>query len=565
MKAENHMSQICIDQNVEVPMRDGTILRADVYRPAESGSYPVLVHRTPYDRTSVLGVALFLDMLPAVNRGYIVVHQDTRGRFDSDGEWLPWAHEQKDGYDTVVWASRLSGSNGKVGLFGGSYSGQTQWAAAIAQPPGLAAIAPQITWSDPADGLLFRGGAVELGLNAVWTLRQALSQLPKVIDDPEKLSAAFSTTLQDLDSLESAGHGAYWELPATPLPALERAGMPDLGVKRALQDPATTDECRVAGRYDQVTVPSLNIAGWFDVFQQGSLDNYIGMRARGVPARLVVGPWQHDNLMYAGQIGDVNFGAMSLQPPGARSTTHYQLDWFDRYLRDDSPTVDPAAPVQIFVMGINQWRDEQEWPLQRAVATPLYLHLDGGLSFDRPSIEHSRTEFVYDPADPVLTRGGNLVMAAKYPIGPVDQAPVESRPDVLVFSTQALTEDLEITGRVTARLFAATDGPTTDWVVKVCDVDENGLSVNFVEGITRVTTEPGRTDEVEIDLWSTSIVIKAGHRLRVLVTSSNFPRWDRNPNTDTDVRDPSDFRVAKQTIHHDAQHLSHIVLPVIPA
>ncbi|QHE69858.1 CocE/NonD family hydrolase [Rhodococcus sp. WAY2] len=554
------MSQISIDLNVEVPMRDGTILRADVYRPTAPGSYPVLIQRTPYDRTGSLNVLIF-DTLAAVKRGYIVVQQDTRGRFDSDGEWLPWACEQKDGYDTVVWASGLPGSNGKVGMFGGSYTGQTQWAAALAAPPGLAAIAPQITWSDPADGLMFRGGAIELGLNAWWTLAQSLAQLPKVVEDPDELLGAMATTIADYDSLATK---SYWELPAAPLPALTRAGLPDIGVQRGLQNPDTTEECRVAGHHDQVTVPSLNIGGWYDVFQQGTLDNYIAMRARGVPTRLVVGPWPHVNAFTFGQIGDINFGLLSEVAPGAKTMTDYQLDWFENYLRDGSDTNDSGAPVQLFVMGINQWRDEEEWPLQRAVATRLYLHGDGSLSFDQPIDEQSHSDFTYDPADPVPTCGGNLVMSTQFPAGPKDQATVESRSDVLVFSTPVLTEDLEITGKVTAELFAATDGPTTDWVVRLCDVDENGISYNIVDGITRVTTEPESIDKADIDLWSTSIVIKAGHRLRVHVTSSNFPRWDRNPNTDTEVDDASKFRVARQSIHHNAVHPSHLVLPVIP-
>lgn len=554
------MSQISIDLNVEVPMRDGTILRADVYRPAAPGSYPVLIQRTPYDRTGSLNVLTF-DALTAVKRNYIVVQQDTRGRFGSEGEWLPWAYEQQDGYDTVVWASRLPGSNGKVGMFGGSYTGQTQWATALTKPPGLAAIAPQITWSDPADGLMFRGGAVELGLNGWWTLLQNLSQLPKVIAEPGDLLAALGTTVHDFDSLPTEG---YWGLPAGQLPALTRAGLPDIGVQRGLQDPETTEECRVAGHHDQVSVPSLNIGGWYDVFGQGTLDNYVAMQERGVPTRLVVGPWTHVSFFNFGQIGDRNFGMMSAVAPGAATMTDFQLDWFEHHLRDGSDTEDPSAPVLIFVMGINQWREEQSWPLARAVATPLYLHDDGALSFDEPTHEQSHTEFVYDPADPAPTCGGNLVMSSQFPPGPKDQAAVESRPDVLVFTTPVLTEDLEITGRVTAELFAATDGPTTDWVVTLCDVDENGTSHNIVDGIRRVTTEPGRIDATEIDLWSTSIVIKAGHRIRVQVASSNFPRWDRNPNTDIDVDDPSKFRVAHQTIHHDAQRPSRLMLPVIP-
>jgi putative CocE/NonD family hydrolase len=420
-----------------------------------------------------------------------------------------------------------------------------------------------MTFSDPADGLMFRGGAIELGLNAFWTLGQSLPQLPKVIDNLEELAAAMSTTIEEFDSLATKG---YWELPAASLPAVTRLGQPDSGVHRGLENPETTEECRVAGHHDQVTVPSLNIGGWYDVFQQGTLDNYIGMRARGVPAQLVVGPWQHaPTLWLSGQVGDANFGALSDVPVGASSISDFQLDWFENHLGAEAPAWGDAAPVKIFVMGINQWREEPDWPLQRAVATPLFLHGDGRLSFDQPPDEQSHSDFVYDPNDPVPTCGGNIVMARQSPAGPKDQSAIESRPDVLVFTTAAFTEDLEITGRVKAEIFAATDGPTTDWVVRLCDVDENGRSLNVVDGIARVSTEPDRIEETEVDLWSTSIVIKAGHRLRVQVSSSNFPRWDRNPNTDSEVDDPSKFRVAQQTIYHDAQHLSRLVLPVVPS
>ncbi|WP_174187266.1 CocE/NonD family hydrolase [Nocardia barduliensis] len=555
------MNQANIELDVEVQMRDGTVLRADVYRPAAPGAYPVLIQRTPYHKQSP-GQSLMFDVLAAVKRGFIVVQQDTRGRFESEGQWLPWAYERQDGYDTVLWARSLPGSNGKVGMFGGSFTGQTQWTTAIAQPPGLAAIAPQLTWSDPANGLMFRGGAVELGLNTVWGLGTSVAQLPKIIEDPDKLVAELATVIGDLDSLATKG---YWDLPVAQLPVLTRTGQPDVGVRRALLDFDTTDECRVAGKHDQVNVPSLNIGGWYDVFQQGTLDNFAAMRARGVPARLVVGPWGHDPLFMFGQVGEINFGMMSMVAPGARTMTDLQLDFFDEHLRDTSSAPADKAPVQIFVMGINQWRDEQQWPLERARDTPLYLQPSGCAAFDEPAGEPSHTDYIYDPADPVPTCGGNLAMAPEFPAGPRDQWKVESRSDVLVFTTPVLTEDLEITGRVKAVLYAATDGPTTDWVVRLCDVDEHGTSYNIVDGIARVTTEPGRVDRTEIDLWSTSIVIKAGHRLRVHVTSSNFPRWDRNPNTDAEVDHPDNFRVASQQIYHDSEHPSHLVLPIVPS
>lgn len=287
------------------------------------------------------------------------------------------------------------------------------------------------------------------------------------------------------------------------------------------------------------------------------------MRQHGIASQLVMGPWNHMHIpvLDNGHIGERNFGLGSIVPPGPDSLTDLQLDFFDTHLRDHSESPASQTPVRIFVMGANQWRDEQEWPLARALPTALYLQADKQLSFATPTVAAAQTEFTYDPRDPVLTCGGGLVMSNDFPPGPKDQKSVEDREDVLVFTTDVLTEDLEITGRVSAVVHVATDAPTTDWVVRLCDVDEHGTSFNIVDGITRIETTPGRIDEIHVDLWSTSIVIKAGHRLRAHVTSSNFPRWDRNTNTG----DPTVMRPARQTIHHDSEHPSHLLLPVIPS
>ena len=216
-------------------------------------------------------------------------------------------------------------------------------------------------------------------------------------------------------------------------------------------------------------------------------------------------------------------------------------------------------------MGANQWRAEPGWPLARAVTTPLYLGENESLTWQSPETKSGESTYIYDPADPVITRGGNLVMGADYPAGPRDQRNAEARDDVLVFTTDALEQDTEITGRIKATLFAATDGPSTDWIVRLCEVDGEGISRNIVDGITRVHTEPGRVDEVVIDLWSTAILIKAGHRLRVHVTSSNFPRWDRNLNTGEPENEGTTIRVAQQRILHDSAHPSRVDLQIIPA
>ena len=411
-----HHIEIALD--VPVPMRDGTVLRADVYRPAGDGTYPVVVSRGPYDKNA--WADSLMDIKTMVRSGYVVVCQDTRGRFASEGEWMPWKHERQDGYDTVEWAASLPYSSGKVGTFGLSYLGSTQWSAAISGAPHLRTIVPTMTWSDPEDGLMFRGGAVELGLNTGWSLAMALGQYEKAGLSPDEAMAKTMTTLGDFDSLATR---TYWQLPSGAQPAIVASGQPDIGVARALADQATLDESRVVGRYDEIDLPTLHFAGWYDVFLQGSLDNYFGMRSRGRTARLIVGPWWHDSMIVpttGGQVGSVNFG-VGAQLPGGLTYTEIHRGWYDHWLKDLPATEEHESGVLLFVMGASEWRVEPEWPLSRARDTPLYLHKASSLSWDAPEVGAAETPFTYDPADPVPTNGGNLVMATDYPAGPFDQ------------------------------------------------------------------------------------------------------------------------------------------------
>lgn len=490
------MQKITVEFDVPVPMRDGTVLKANIFWPAGEGPFPVLVERTPYGKN--VPIPMGFDAVDAARAGYIVVRQDTRGSFASEGEWKPFEHERNDGYDTIEWAAALPKSNGKVGMFGGSYTGSTQWSSAITQPPHLTVIAPIVTWADPENGLMFRGGAIELGNNAGWSLATALAHIPNVYP-PEEVPAKTGLVFGHFASLKER----LWALPAAAQPYLVETGMPDVGVARAFEDRTTTEHSRVVGRYDEINVPSLNIGGWFDIFQQGTLDNYNAMRTRGVATRLIMGPWMHSSTIpqvSGGEVGEVNFGPMALMPGGeAMSKIHF--DWYDHWLKGGPATSSHESGVLIFVMGANEWRTEPDWPLARAVQTPLYLAPDSSLSWEAPEQESGESTYTYDPANPVMTRGGNLVMGVDYPAGPFDQREAEARDDVLVFTTEPLKQDTEITGHIRATLFAATDGPSTDWVVRLCEVDAAGVSRNIVDGINRVHTEPGHVDEVEIDLW----------------------------------------------------------------
>jgi uncharacterized protein len=548
-----------VDFGVPARMRDGTILRADVYRPDGEGPWPTLLLRTPYGKEQARSSAT-RDPLAAVREGFMVVVQDARGRFASDGEWTPLLHERRDGFDTVEWAARLPGSNGRVGMYGASYCGNTQWMAALEQPPSLRAIVPLVTWSEPLDGVLARGGARELGLNALWALTTRAAQLGRLeLSDAER-ERRMATLLDDVDALATSG---YWELPVASLDVLRRHDALDLGATRLDEEAGVATRGRVAGAHERVLVPALNVGGWHDLFVQGTIDNHMALTALGRPSRLVVGPWGHDPML-AETVGDLCFGiranGIGIPAHDEGDLTRLQFEWLRRHLVPGATPPPDEAPVRIFVMGRDAWRDEQAWPPARAREQRWHLHADGGLSPEPPATDAPASEYLYDPADPVPTVGGSVLLAPAFRLGPLEQRRVEERPDVLVFTSDPLDAELEVTGRVRVVLHAASSAPSTDWVARLCDVHPDGCSFNVCDGIVRIAEGADRSQRVEIDLWSTSQAFLPGHRLRVHVTSSSFPRWDRNLNTG-DQR-AARVQVARQRVHHDADRPSWIELPV---
>jgi putative CocE/NonD family hydrolase len=559
---------------VAVPMRDSVTLRANVYRPPE-GRWPVLLTRLPYGKDLPLGTA-GLDPVQAARRGYVVVVQDTRGRFTSEGAWNPFEGEGPDGADTVEWAAAQPYSNGQVAMYGMSYFGFTQWIAALEQPPALKAMVPSVTWCDPLNGLAFRGGAIELGLQAHWGLQMGFDVLSKQQHaNPSALGAAIASLAHEIDELGPSG---YASLPLSDFAPLRRQPMLQRffeQVHRPL-DRTFLDPITIAGKHARVQVPTFNMGGWYDIFLGDTLANFSAMRQLGRPTKLLVGPWSHGEQGVL--VGDLNFGFgsqlgfINLQSDFGR----LQLRWFDHWLKNLDNGVLAEPPVRLFVMGANEWRDEHEWPLARALPTPHYLHADRALTTDSPAREPP-DRYTYDPADPVPTCGGALLIAREFRGGPRDQRAVEARPDVLTYSTPPLEHDLEVTGPVHVELWACSSAPDTDFVARLVDVYPDGRAYNLTDGIIRARyrdgaivpeslLEPNTPTRFMIDLWATSNVFKAGHRVRLQVTSSNFPRWDRNPNTGHPIGADghSDLRPATQTILHDADHPSHIVLPVIP-
>jgi putative CocE/NonD family hydrolase len=564
-------SSVAIERDVAMKTRDGVTLRADIYRPAGEGNFAVLLQRTPYNKINAADFAR-----QAVARGYMIVVQDVRGRYNSEGEWYTFKHETNDGYDTVEWAAALPHSNGKVGMFGGSYVGATQMLAAIGHPPHLAGICPVVTASNYHENWTYQGGAFEQWFDESWTSGLAQDTANRALRNAT--NALVGSTVLPLQQYP------VFNL-ASPMDGTGLTGALAPYFLDWLNHPAYDSywkQWAIDEQYDSIQVPALTVAAWYDIFQGGSLKNYLGMKAHaGNEAarngqRLLVTIGGH-----AGggrKIGTVDFGPTAEEFDENTVT----LEWYDYLLQGKQNRFASSNPVRIFVMGENQWRDEAAWPLERAKSTSYFLHSagqansaagDGALSAAAPATE-TADSLIYDPVNPVPTVGGPLCCDGDHlPAGPKDQTELESRKDVLVYSTPPLAEDTEATGPVTLDLYAASSAVDTDYTAKLVDVWPNGFAQNLTEGILRARyrestavakqTVPGQIYEYKIDLWSTSNVFLKGHRIRVEVSSSNFPRFDRNLNTGKDGSTDATMVKATNTIYHDAAHPSALVLPVV--
>jgi putative CocE/NonD family hydrolase len=581
---------ISVEFNVPATMRDGTVLRANVYRPAGEDKWPVLLTRLPYGKDLPIA-STTMDPVQAARRGYVVIVQDTRGRFASEGDWYPYRNEPLDGFDTIEWAARLPYSDGQVGMFGGSYFGYTQWLAAMHQPPSLKAIAPYITWNDPLNGGYYRGGAFELGKLAGWSLMMGLAVLiRRYRGDYSTLSREVAALVHEMDTIGTEGK---WSLPLKDFGPFKTQDVAPsfFDILKHPMDREFFNPITVRGKHERVTVPSLNIGGWYDIFLQDTIGNFQAMRELGSTpqarqSKLLIGPWSHGGTL--NPIGEHNFGfagtSAFINMQG--DLTSMQLRWFDHWLRGIDTGMLNEAPIKLFVMGANKWRDEYEWPLARAVETHYYLHSNGkantlhgdGMLSTEPPASETPDRYDYDPSNPVMTRGGALLLSPEYPAGPFDQRGTEGRADVLVYSTPPLEHDIEVTGPITVHLWAISSAPDTDFVARLVDVYyPDGYAQNLTDGIIRARyreftkgqapslIEPGKPYEYEIDLWSTSNLFKTGHRIRLDVTSSNFPRWDRNTNTGHEFGSDDKLAVAHQIILHDHDHPSYVVLPLVPA
>ncbi|MFN7998602.1 MAG: CocE/NonD family hydrolase [Bryobacteraceae bacterium] len=553
---------IQMERDVLARMRDGVILRADVFRPSTEGRFPVLLQRTPYNKANYnANGAPFA--IRAASQGYVVVLQDVRGRFASDGEWYPFRHELEDGYDTVEWAATLPYSNGRVGMMGWSYLGVTQLFAALAQPPHLECLYPVVTACDYYDEWTYRGGVFQQFFNESWA---SFRLAPDTLNRRVQKSANAMTRV--------------WNLPLGAFSFFETGPVRELAPYFFdwLRHPSYDGywkQWSLEGRFGRIAVPAWHVGGWYDIFLNGTLRNYVGIRVHGATEaarrgqRLMIGPWYHDPASFRqGQGGELTFA-----PEGCVNEEDEMLRWFDYTLKGIANGLEKEKPVRIFVMGENVWREEDEWPPARAQETRYFLHPEvlrtNPPGSDPPSV------FVYDPADPVPTSGGgNCCDHDHLAPGVYDQRPIESRDDVLLYSTEPLDAEIEVTGPVTAELYVSTSAVDTDFTAKLVDVHPDGFARNLADGILRLRYRnsfespelaiPGKIYKITIDLWATSNLFRRGHRIRLEVSSSNFPRYDRNLNTGEDLLTGQRMLRANQTVYHDSEHPSALILPVVP-
>ena len=552
--------EIQIEFDQRVPMRDGITLSADIYRPIDSlhisKKYPVILTRTPYMK---LNERMLVSAKYFAERGYVFVALDVRGRGDSEGTFVPYLNEGKDGYDVIEWCASQPWSDGNVGTIGSSYPGCIQWLAALQKPPHLKAMVVRVTPSDP------------------------FIETPTGLPSPIALCWLHYVSGHVNQLMEAVNwEDVYEHLPLITMDV--RAGRYNANWRANIEHPQLDeywDPLCYQNKFDQLDVPVLHISGWFDDEQIGTPLNYIGMTSRGAQdaarasQRLLMGPWGHV-VNSESKLGEVDFGPQSLIDMRAE-----ELRWFNRWLKGytNIGATPEEFPVRIFVMGDNEWRDEREWPLARTLWTPFYLHSrgsansrfgDGILSINKPENEPTDM-YQYDPAHPVpfITDPTSTQIG-----GPDDYSAIERRDDVLVYMTEPLKEEIEVTGPIRMDLYASSSAPDTDFMAKLVDIWPSGfvqrlcdgmVRARFREGMDRPTLiEPGKIYKFSIDCWNTCQVFKSGHRIGLEISSSAFPKFDRNLNTGAPLGITKEMAIAEQRIYHDLEHQSAVVLPIIP-
>ncbi|MDE0297095.1 MAG: CocE/NonD family hydrolase [Candidatus Poribacteria bacterium] len=560
-----------------VPMRDGVKLSADIYLPAAEVGYPVILLRTPYDNIAprFVEIAQYFS-----GEGYVVVIQDVRGRFDSEGHFEPRVNEGKDGYDTIEWIAGQPWSNGKIGMMGVSYGGTVQWLAARERPPHLVTVVSTATggmrWMHDENYMNGKFPVFQfrwLNMTGGRTMQhypfEPLSSHQPGVASPYNFNKIIRTRpLKDVDKAVGRTN-TYWRT------WLEHNTYDEYWQQMSFED-----------YFDKVDIPTLHITGWFDNCQWGELYMYNQMVARS-PARgkqwLLIGPWDHAGTSNPqAQLGDLTFTQEAV--PDLKSI---HLRWFDHWLKDEDNGHDADSKVKIFTMGKNVWREEESWPMPNMKNLKFYLHSggrantfegDGTLDTAMPRNEPS-DHYVYDPEDPVPS-----VLDPESPLPPtdvnvltMDYRYAQHREDTVVYSSAPLKEELEVTGTAFITLYAASDCVDTDWIVLLCIALPDGKSIPISSAVMRASyragaaridspqpspISPGEVYRYTIEFLATSMVFRRGQRLSLVVTSSLYPAYDLNPNTGAPIGEDVPSRLANQTIYHNAKYPSHILLPV---
>jgi len=540
---------------VSIPMRDGLSLAADIFLPRTDGRWPTVLVRTPYNRklSSNLSYRFFR------RRGYAVVIEDVRGRYASQGVLGTTQQEGPDGRDTIHWIAQQPWSDGRVVMAGSSYLGIAEWWAAIQRDPNLVAISPMCSGDDEyTDRFYSSGGALQIGHRLSW--------LAENLTPPSQVRPLFSTYIDHIPLITA-------DIAATGIVL-----QPWRAALAHPSDDAYWKALSIRDKLNQISIPVLSFGGWFDEYAESDLDAFSRLAKRHQTIETWIGPWSHNP---ATKFPTLDFGSQANLPIRTKQT-----EWFDRWVKGISmPTQVQAgnALLHIFVMGPNIWREEHEWPLARMRLTPLYFDShghansvsgDGTLEW-QPVRKAPPDQFTYDPKNPVPTRGGAICCdPALLPPGPLDQTGVEKRPDVLVYTSSPLTSDVEVTGPIRAVIYVSTSVNDTDFTAKLVDVDPRGRPILVTDGIERlryrlslsqpVFVKKNEPYQVSIDAGVTSYVFAAGHRIRVEISSSNFPRFDRNMNSVRPNAFETKFTKARQTIFHAKGYPSEILLPVIP-
>jgi uncharacterized protein len=578
--ASTGVNSIRIEKNVPMETRDGTILRADIFRPDDNQKHPAILTRTPYNK--ILMANDDIRLLRNVQAGYAIIYQDIRGRYASEGSYdggdIYLAVEANDGYDAVEWVASQRWSDGNVGTAGLSYMARTQWMLAKENPPHLKAIAPWVSSSTPTSAGTFLYGVINLimGASSATTIGLGIAEnLEKQGKDASEMRRLLNQALSNPEVL-------YNFLPLKDIPHFNFEGLKEVWLARGLGAiPKIEDLEKAVWSYSKVNVPCFQLSGWYDFNNRGALINFENMRKKGGSAfsrehqHLLLGPWSHSQ--YANSLGGLNFGDSA--DAKFFGLAEYNLSFYNKYLLGmdvDLPT------VRYFVMGKNRWQDAADWPLPQTQWQRYYLHSSGKansasgngvLSRMEPAAEKPDT-FIYDPLNPVPTTGGAWSYGNGFVPGPLDQSIIERREDILCYSTPELKEDIEVTGPLVLHLFAASTARDTDFTAKLVDVYPDGRAFNVANGIVRAryrnsifTPEfltPGQVIEYKVNMVATSNRFLKGHRMRIDVSSSSFPEFDRNMNTGNPVGEDTTGIKARQTIYHQSDLASYIDLPVIP-